>query len=95
MESGNFIIVVLVGLSLGACDSLSTLVARPVAPWPGGDHTSYDRMAQTTRCRDTLAAPDCRVAAVPVASPATAAPSATGTAPVDLVPAAASTGANR
>lgn len=50
-------------LGLGACESVSIFGSEAPA-WPGANQAAYDEMQETTQCRPTLGAPDCRVMAV-------------------------------
>lgn len=61
---------------LTACESFSLpglLDSRLPTPsgetWPGTNPAAYDRMTAETRCRPTLAAPDCRLVPAPTPDP--------------------------
>lgn len=63
------ITAITVSLVLQGCESSGLFGGDPPA-WPGADRSAYDRMASSTSCRATLAAPDCSVVqARPAAGP--------------------------
>lgn len=90
-EFGRGVAMILVAAVVASCDSLPT--GRPAGSWPGADQAAFDDMAARTRCRNTLGAPDCKVAPpalqtpVPAATAAPPAPARPVPAPAAVAPA--------